>query len=232
MYRRKRTTRTVRRKKGYRKRRIGTRRRTTRLKRYTAIAPRTFVKLVYSGTAQELALVASTINRQVFRLNGMYDPDLSGAGHQPYYYDQWSSMYYNYRVYGAKVEVRVAMSSGYTKPVYFCLWASDSTVSSITNPDQMVETYGSKLTMLTSDQSSRYVKRYYPIYSIFGIGKQQYSYDPNYAGKLGNVGVGQDPTLVAAVSLMFYSNQASFVNFDTKITYYAMLYNRYSNLVS
>lgn len=218
-----------RRKKVYRRSR---RPRYVRLRRVTATAPRQFVKLIYSYTAQELSLAASTITRQIFRINGMYDPDLSGSGHQPYYYDQWSAMYQNYKVFAAKVEVRMAMSSGYTKPVYFCLWANPSSDITITNPDQMVETFGSKLTMVTTDQSSKTVKRYYQINRIFGISKRQYAYDPNYMGRLGNVGTGSDPTYTACVALMVYSNQASFVNFDTKITYYAMVYGRQNNIIS
>lgn len=44
-------------------------------------------------------------NDQVIRLNGVYDPDFSGAGHQPRGFDQWSLVYTQYRV--SRVDVNV-----------------------------------------------------------------------------------------------------------------------------
>lgn len=209
------------------------RRYTTRIKSYsTGIAPRVYRKLTYSYTGQELSLTAGAVSRQVFRINGMYDPDLSGAGHQPYMYDQWSNMYQNYIVYACKVEVTAAMSIGYSKPVYMVIWPDISADITIANVDQMVEIYGSSLRMLTPDVKARYIKRFYRINKIFDIGKRDYNTNPNYFGKLGNVGVGSDPTIVAAVAVQFYSAQNSFVNFSTKLTYYTCMWGRQNVTIS
>lgn len=209
------------------------RRRLGRIKRYTTATPSyQFVKLNYSYTGAEMALATFTVNRVVYRLNGMFDPDLTGAGHQPYYYDQWSAMYQNYKVYGCKVVVRVAMHSGGTKPAYLALWANPSSDITITNPDQMIETFGSKFVMVPSDQSSRTISRYYKIPSIFGVSRIQYSTDPNYMGRLGNVGTGTDPTYVAAVAIMGYSGLTCTLNMDIKLTYYAKVYGRQNNTIS
>ena len=40
-----------------------------------------------------------------FRLNSVFDPDLTSTGHQPRGHDQWSTMYQRYCVIGAKVLV-------------------------------------------------------------------------------------------------------------------------------
>lgn len=228
--RRKRPLVSRRRKKVYRRTR---KRRPLRIKRYsTAVPSATYAKLNYSYTGQEMALATYTVNRVVYRLNGMFDPDLTGAGHQPYYYDQWSAMYQNYKVYGCKARVCVAMHSGGTKPAYLVLWANPSSDITITNPDQMVETFGSKLIMVPSDQSARYVQRYYRIQSIFGVSRMQYSTDPNYMGRLGNVGTGTDPTYVAALAIMGYSGLTCTLNMDVKLTYYVKLYGRQNNVIS
>jgi len=42
---------------------------------------------------------------RVWRLNSLFDPDLTGVGHQPYYYDQVSFLYMFYRVFEAAWEV-------------------------------------------------------------------------------------------------------------------------------
>jgi hypothetical protein len=45
---------------------------------------------------------------QVFRINSLYDPDLTNTGHQPNFYDQLtSSIYQQYLVMGAQVEVEI-----------------------------------------------------------------------------------------------------------------------------
>jgi len=53
----------------------------------------------------------------VFRMNSPFDPDLSGVGHQPMYYDQFagavgSAPYSRYRVLSAKITVRFAAATG------------------------------------------------------------------------------------------------------------------------
>lgn len=48
-----------------------------------------------------------------FRANSLYDPNLSGTGHQPLGYDQWSAFYDHYNVIGAKIKCTF-MSSGAT----------------------------------------------------------------------------------------------------------------------
>lgn len=41
----------------------------------------------------------------VYSANGLYDPNISGAGHQPLGFDQMASMYDQYTVIGAKIHV-------------------------------------------------------------------------------------------------------------------------------
>lgn len=43
----------------------------------------------------------------VYRLNSLYDPDLTGAGHQPMYRDQLAALYATYRVTHVEVAVRM-----------------------------------------------------------------------------------------------------------------------------
>lgn len=44
--------------------------------------------------------------KETFRLNSLFDPNLTSAGHQPYAYDQISGMYSYYRVYEAAFEIK------------------------------------------------------------------------------------------------------------------------------
>lgn len=42
-----------------------------------------------------------------FRANSLFDPDYSGVGHQPMYFDQFSALYNHYTVLGSKISIRV-----------------------------------------------------------------------------------------------------------------------------
>lgn len=63
---------------------------------------RKLVKLVYVDTKQFDVGINAAIGH-VFRLNSCFDPDLTGTGHQPYAFDQWSTFYNRYTVIGAKI---------------------------------------------------------------------------------------------------------------------------------
>lgn len=60
--------------------------------------------LIYSDTIT-LNPGAGTIVEHSFRLNSLYDPDLTSTGHQPRGFDQLMAFYQRYRVYGCKMDV-------------------------------------------------------------------------------------------------------------------------------
>lgn len=52
-----------------------------------------------------------------FRLNSLFDPNFTGTGHQPLYFDQVSAIYDKYQVYRVKVHIEVAgVGSGSVQP--------------------------------------------------------------------------------------------------------------------
>lgn len=57
----------------------------------------------YNGTLTPAAAGAADV--QVFRLNSLYDPDFTGAGNQPRYFDQYMALYDKYLVLGARIKV-------------------------------------------------------------------------------------------------------------------------------
>lgn len=66
-----------------------------------------------------------------YRCNGMYDPDYSGTGHQPYYFDQISAVYNHWTVIGSKITIRVAKSdANVNSPIIIgCMINDDGTVT-------------------------------------------------------------------------------------------------------
>lgn len=97
-------------KRGVRKISSGLRRRSrrvTRYPRYNQVHPLIkYAKLKYN-TVITLdpgnAGTASSIASYSFSANGLYDPDISGTGHQPLYFDNLSALYSKYVVQYSKI---------------------------------------------------------------------------------------------------------------------------------
>lgn len=55
----------------------------------------------------EIGLVSNTgaVVGNTFRMNSLFDPDLTGTGHQPMYFDQLAAVYDRYFVYASTIKV-------------------------------------------------------------------------------------------------------------------------------
>ena len=108
-----RTKKYVKRKRAYRKKRVLRKQNNSRLivahlKNKNVMPPRYVTKMCYSDIATFTGLVSVD---KVYRLNSLFDPDLTGTGHQPRYYDEMSNLYSAYRVLSCKVRVRPLSNS-------------------------------------------------------------------------------------------------------------------------
>jgi len=89
-----------------------------------------FKKMRYADTAT-LSISSGLDTQKIYSLNGMYDPDVTGGGHQPLGFDQMLSLYNKYCVLGAKISVRMRNgSTGNTYPMN--LIGEKSLLSSLT----------------------------------------------------------------------------------------------------
>jgi hypothetical protein len=70
--------------------------------------PRMFSQLQYTHTGSlATGAAANCGSEQVFRLNSLYDPDFTGAGHQPYGFDQISPLYRQYKVTSVDIDIQL-----------------------------------------------------------------------------------------------------------------------------
>jgi hypothetical protein len=51
--------------------------------------------------------VSGVVGNRVYSGNGLFDPDITGVGHQPYGYDEKIAQYIFYQVYESQIEVKV-----------------------------------------------------------------------------------------------------------------------------
>jgi len=70
---------------------------------------------------------------QVFRANSAFDPDLTGVGHQPDFFDQLAAIYQQYCVTGCLAKLAVSNLST-TVPIFLSVWWTD-----VNNSSQSVE---------------------------------------------------------------------------------------------
>lgn len=64
-----------------------------------------FSKLKYADRTVTVNPTSTIMDVHVFSANGLYDPDITGVGHQPRGFDQLMTMYDHYTVVGAKITV-------------------------------------------------------------------------------------------------------------------------------
>lgn len=71
---------------------------------------------------------ASTV---VFRMNSLFDPDFTNAGHQPLYFDRYAAIYNNYRVLGSRLKATISPTTMINShgPWVFGINGSESTTS-------------------------------------------------------------------------------------------------------
>lgn len=96
-----------------------------------------------------LASTAGVPASHLFRCNSIFDPDYTGAGHQPYGHDTYQSIYNHYRV--TKATITVANCIGFNG-VLGCTITDDTTVE--TDYDTIKERKSTNLAPIVSGNGS------------------------------------------------------------------------------
>lgn len=92
-------------------------------------------KLKYDS-AWTLDPAAGSAAVHVFSANGLYDPDITGVGHQPRGFDQIMTMYDHYQVTGAKITVQFLGSNANTSGM-ICFVSTQDAAPTLTPTDYM-----------------------------------------------------------------------------------------------
>lgn len=92
-------------------------------------------KLKYSETIT-IDPAMGVAGTYTFSANGLYDPNISGTGHQPYGFDQLCALYNHYHVTGARMKITcVTTNAYYIMGVKLC----DTTTLNSSTPDYLME---------------------------------------------------------------------------------------------
>lgn len=107
------------------------RRVTSRIARPVSLGRQVLPPLLSNTVTYSDAFVLQTnvsgYNYYLFSANGLYDPNISGTGHQPYYFDQLANMYNHYTVMSSKITVYCFARDGTAVGIQNTLFVDDDT---------------------------------------------------------------------------------------------------------
>lgn len=92
----------------------------------------------------------------VFSMNGLYDPDITGTGHQPLGFDQFMLMYDHYTVIGSRARVSFSNTDASYHQLVVCQLKDTNTVVATTN--EILENGNNKWATLGTHTSGQSVK--------------------------------------------------------------------------
>lgn len=103
----------------------------------TQLTPLTKKVVLKYGSFKSLEAL-SGIQTVRFHMNGLYDPDQTGAGHQPMGFDQYMAFYEKYTVHASKIEVE-AISRSVNTTTFVSVGAIPTGHSTYVDIDTIVE---------------------------------------------------------------------------------------------
>jgi len=121
----------------------------------------------------------------VFSLNSLFDPNVTGVGHQPTGFDQLMAIYEQYTVYGVKYRIQVDNNDGAQSACHGVTISDSSTTQ--TDPRVYIEN-GQTQWQLVSRSTSNNISTfsgYIDLSKVHGIPMKQYMNEDVYAGTVG-----------------------------------------------
>lgn len=96
-----------------------------------------------------ITLAAGAFNKHLVSANGCYDPNITGTGNQPLYFDQLSAVYNHYTVTSSYIEFTVAGASTQHNQLTMCIYIDDDT-STVTSSASAMQRPGAVFKIVDS----------------------------------------------------------------------------------
>jgi len=160
----------------------------------------------------------------VFRGNSCFDPDYTGTGHQPMYFDQYSEIYNKYRVLGCAIRVDLNNASTASALYFICFPSTDiATLTSVSQALEQGRAKSPKIVPLGQTMSSARIKEYCSTRKALGQTKVQVMDEDNAAN------IGATPNQVWYWNLFWEStdqNANVISHAIIKLTYYVQFFDK------
>lgn len=119
------------------------------------------------------------IHVNTYSCNGMYDPDVTGTGHQPQYFDQLTAIYQHYTVVASKITVQCSPRTTNSLPVMAVVYINDDTSVPYTSTQNAAEVSSSVYSLIFPNSNSVRLTKKWRASQNFGPGVVS---DPNLQG--------------------------------------------------
>lgn len=141
------------------------------------VAERFLTKLRYSETLV-FTFTGTAVGTFTIQ-SSLFDPNAGVGGHQPYGFDQLSTLYNRYRVYGFKYKLHMANLTNYTAQ----MWLRNTDESTVvTDSELLSERPDTQMTMIgpVVGYPIRMFKGYHDCAKMHGITKKQFNMRPEF----------------------------------------------------
>ena len=181
-----------------------------------------FNRLKYAETVN-VAIGVSGQGSYLYSCNGMYDPNITGTGHQPMYFDQWSAMYNHYTVLKSTMKATVVANT--TGATIFSLGQDDDTTINAANSYTIWERpgYQTKVVNAPVEPSNTYLWSKWDAKKVFGADPQS---DPALQGSATS-----NPTEQTFYVIYFDTIPSTYVTVLIEI-WYDVVWDEYVSMVS
>lgn len=152
------------------------------IQRTLPLYPSTVMKRLRYSTNCQLASTAGAVVSQVYAVNGLYDPDITGTGHQPMGFDEMM-IYFNHYVVVRCVATIIAKAVSSTKMTVSL--RQDASSTAITVIDRLVEIGGGVIEYLELGSQALATKRLHASFDIArmqGVSRQALTADSSLRG--------------------------------------------------
>ena len=109
---------------------------------------------------------AGALSVQQFRANGMYDPNVTGTGHQPLYFDQLSAIYDHFTVLKSYIKVTASTSS--TTPQIVNIFLNDDSTITPASVESRMEQSSGKSMLISQGSGTSSVYLAFDAKKVFG----------------------------------------------------------------
>lgn len=191
----------------------------------TGVPDRVRAKLKYSDIIEMITGVGGGVVYS-FRGNSIYDPDYSATGHQPLYHDNYASLYEQYVVRGAKIQLKAVNHGTSMSCVLMCVASTDVFTSTDVNAQSTLEqTYSRRTAVLpVASNTPSQLSLYASSAKVMGL-RQSQVLDDEYSAPFG-----QNPTDMWYFNLgamaMDGATTGQTIRVQVLITYYCEFYDR------
>lgn len=111
---------------------------------------------------------AGVLGNYKFRANGLYDPDVTGTGHQPMYFDNYMAIYNHFTVLKSKITWKFVQDSGLTTPSYVALYIDDDSSAATTFLASSEQNTGRSTVLAATDNNTHVLSAEWDAVKYFG----------------------------------------------------------------